>query len=304
VSTTITLVIRRQKPGDSGSFFMEHQVEADGKTVLDALKEMRDTVDPSLAFRAQCKSGICGSCALRVNGSARLACSTFLSAVQIEGRVVLEPLLNFAVEEDLVVQDRPFWKAIEAIKPWLWSDKGYEHEAVVPPQVKNGTDCILCAACYSECEVQAVKPSGYTGPAGFVQAHRFVADKRDHGGKERLKLLETEGLWSCAHSYNCSEVCPKDIDIGGAIADLRSQALAAGLGRNAGGRHVAWFTRGVRRNGKMNEFWTLAGTRGWRIIFDLPTGLAMAIRGKIPWPWGKKAKSSREVRRYFRSKNQ
>ncbi len=302
--TMTTIVIRRQKPGDARSFFMEHEVESGGKTVLDALRELRDTVDPALAFRAQCKSGICGSCAVRVNGQARLACNTFLSDVAADGKVILEPLLNFAVEEDLVVEDEPFWKAVEAMKPWLWNDKGYDHHEQVLEQVQNGTDCIMCSACYSECEVQAVKKSGYTGPAGFVQGLRFLGDKRDHGGKARLKLLEQQGLWSCAHMYNCIDACPKHIDIGGVIAGLRGQALSSGLGHNAGGRHVTWFTRGVRSTGKINEFWTLVGTRGWRIIFDLPTGIRMALKGKIPWPWGSKAKNSGVVKKLFRSKKQ
>ncbi|HNT30033.1 MAG TPA: succinate dehydrogenase/fumarate reductase iron-sulfur subunit [bacterium] len=299
-----TCVLHIRRYDSVRSYWQEFTVDPTGKTVLDALKEIRDTQDQTLAYRAQCRSGICGSCAMRINGQARLACKTFVTDVLVQGKLTLEPLTGFGIIRDLVIEESLFWETIAQIKPWIEAapavgsvPEWLADESADSYGVEN---CILCAACQSDCEVHEVKQGGYAGPAGFVQAYRYVRDPRDHTTRERLQLLESQGIWSCTHIQQCSDVCPKGIRIGRVITALRSLLLRSGMGKNPGGRHVEAFTSGVRKHGKLDEFWTMIRTRGMRILSDLPVGWRMTRRGKVVKPVQRKSENSNELKHFFR----
>jgi succinate dehydrogenase / fumarate reductase iron-sulfur subunit len=200
-----------------------------GLTVLDGLFYIQEKLDGSLAFRSSCREGICGSCAMHINNKYRLACETLVDGLS-SSEVVVQPLGHLQVLRDLVVDMEGFFAKYKYIKPFLMpgspppererSQTPDEHEKLLP-----NMDCILCACCQAACTVTAMDPE-YLGPAIFVWADRFLRDSRDDAQEERLKLVgQLHGVWRCHTIYSCQEVCPKDIDPSGAIADLKRKAI-------------------------------------------------------------------------------
>ena len=197
-------------------------------TVLDALYYILDNVDGSLAFRASCRSAVCGSCAMYINGRYRLACNTQVS-VLLPGDITVSPLPSFPVIKDLVVDLDPFWEQLERIKPYLIRrTPPPEKEFLVDPKNRNSIDemldCILCAACFSSCPVVWLDKR-FIGPAQMVKAYRFVQDARDQGANERLPILDTtHGVWRCHTVFNCTDACPKNINCTYSIQHLKRKA--------------------------------------------------------------------------------
>ena len=201
----------------------------EGLTVLDALFYILEKVDPSIAFRYSCRGAICGSCAMYINGSYRLACGTQCSA--FKGReIVINPLPHLQVIKDLVVDMEPFFAKYEAVKPYLINDTTPpEKERVQSPEerkrIDEMIDCILCSACYSSCPSVWTDPQ-YKGPAALLKANRFNQDSRDEGTDERMPVLDNEdGLWRCHTIFNCVEACPKKINVTEAIQTSKRTAV-------------------------------------------------------------------------------
>ncbi|MEM4472013.1 MAG: succinate dehydrogenase iron-sulfur subunit [Archaeoglobaceae archaeon] len=219
-------VIRRF---DERSYWQTFEVPVKkGMTVLDGLFYIRENLDATLAFRASCRMGICGSCAVKINGKPRLACETQLSKFK---KVKVEPLDNFKVLKDLVTEFEGFFAKHKKVKPYLIAETDYENpvERLQKPEELNRyyifTLCIKCGACYSVCPASATSES-YFGPAALVSAYRFNADSRDKGREERLRIVsESSGIWRCHSAMECSEVCPKQIEPAKAIQLLRREAL-------------------------------------------------------------------------------
>lgn len=201
-----------------------------GWTVLDCLYYIRDNIDSTLSFRASCRMGICGSCAVKINGKPRLACET--QASQFE-EVKLEPLDNFKVIKDLVTDFEGFFAKHKAVKPYIIRDDlSYENPVELiqkPEELKKYyvfTLCIKCGACVSVCPAAATNEK-YVGPAALTAAYRFCADSRDRGEGERIEVVSDDRcLWRCHLAMACSEVCPKKIDPAKAIQLLRRRAVA------------------------------------------------------------------------------
>ncbi len=200
-----------------------------GMTVLDCLYYIRDNLDPTLSFRASCRMGICGSCAMKINGKPRLACET--QAMQLSEPVTVEPLDNFTVLKDLVTDFEGFFEKHKAVKPYIIRDDLSYEEPVeliqTPKELKEYyvfTLCIKCGACYSVCPAAATRDD-YLGPAALTAAYRFCADSRDRGSEERLEIVSADGaLWRCHSAMECSEVCPKKVEPAKAIQLLRRKA--------------------------------------------------------------------------------
>lgn len=200
-----------------------------GLTVLEALFHIQEKLDGSLAFRSSCREGVCGSCAMHINGTYRLACETQVGDLRGD-TVTVQPLGHLKVLRDLVVDMEPFFSKYKHIKPFLMpGSPPPEHErpqtvgehARVTPSI----DCILCACCHASCTVTSTDPE-YLGPAALLWADRFVRDSRDHAEEERLRLVDhLHGIWRCHTIFSCQEVCPKDLDPTGAIADLKRLAI-------------------------------------------------------------------------------
>jgi succinate dehydrogenase / fumarate reductase iron-sulfur subunit len=232
----------------------------DYATVLEALLQIREELDESLAFRCSCLSAICGSCAMRINGQARLACKTKVKAVVVEGEeIVVEPVSNMSVIKDLVADMDSFWQKVRAVEPWLQPEgPPPEREHLVSNEVMRPladvAGCIMCGACVSDCPVLETelglgKPSEQTflGPAALAKGYRFAADPRDASDGERLLTLSrAEGIWDCTRCNMCVEVCPKGVAPMEQILALRRKAIEQGHDEYLGARHTLEFEKTVR----------------------------------------------------------
>lgn len=224
-----TLAILRYDPGKSTEPHYEtYGVKATkDTTVLDALFQILETQDHSLAFRYSCRSAVCGSCAMFINGRYKLACSTLISEI---GRdVIIHPLPHMPIIRDLVVDLTTFFEKYKVIKPYVVPIKPPpEKEWIQSPKqrskINDSTDCILCAACYSSCP-SVWTGKKYLGPAAILQAYRFAADSRDGILRDRVELLGSEdGLWRCHTIFNCTEACPKSLNPARFIESLKRTA--------------------------------------------------------------------------------
>jgi succinate dehydrogenase / fumarate reductase iron-sulfur subunit len=198
-------------------------------TVLDALYYIQQWLDGSIAFRSSCRAGVCGSCAMHINGVYRLACQT---QVAICGSVIkIRPLAHLEVLKDLVVDMKLFWDKYNWIKPYLIPgdpNPGKERiQSIDQRESLTGIiDCILCGSCYSSCPVTLTDPE-YLGPAALMKAARFLKDSRDKATEERLRLVDGQhGIWRCHTVFNCQKACPKELDPSAAIRDLKMGFIA------------------------------------------------------------------------------
>lgn len=213
------------------SFWQSYEVPTKkGMTVLECLYYIRDNLDSTLSFRASCRMGICGSCAVKINGKPKLACETQVS--ELKNPVVVEPLDNFRVLKDLVVDFEGFFAKHRMVKPFIVrNDIDYNNpvELIQTPKelAKYYTYslCIKCGACVSVCPAAATTEN-YLGPAALVAAYRFCADSRDGDCKDRIEVVSSErGVWRCHSAMACSEVCPKKIEPAKAVQLLRRKAV-------------------------------------------------------------------------------
>ena len=193
--------------------------------VLDALVRIKSFDDDSLSFRRSCREGVCGSDGMNINGKNRLACTTNLDG--LTQPIVLKPLPGMPVIRDLIVDLTGFWRQYHSVSPWLNNDDPPpERERLQsPPQrdALNGLyECILCACCTSACPTFWWNPDRFVGPAGLLQAYRFIADSRDLATRERLDDLEDAyRLFRCRTIMNCTDVCPKGLSPAYAISEIR-----------------------------------------------------------------------------------
>jgi succinate dehydrogenase / fumarate reductase, iron-sulfur subunit len=198
-------------------------------TVLTVLLRIRDELDGTLAFRSSCRSAVCGSCAMVINGKIDLACRT--QAGMFESRtIILEPLPNLAIIKDLVVDMTPFWTMYEKVKPYLIR-KSPDAEKEIPQteeerkRIDQYVNCILCACCYGACPVLSRDPD-YMGPAALAKLERFALDSRDERGAGFLEAVDSEaGVWGCDTVLRCIDACPKAVRPTDAIVGLRKALL-------------------------------------------------------------------------------
>jgi len=199
-----------------------------GLTVLDGLFYILERLDGSLAFRYSCRSAICGSCAMTINGAPRLACQTLVEGLG-RGEIAVKPLPHLTVERDLAVDLRPFFAAYERIRPYLLATSAAPaKERLQGPAERRAIDemtmCILCASCYASCQVVWTSEE-YLGPQALLMANRFVQDSRDGAKEERLDhLANEEGIWRCHTMFNCVVACPKNLNPTWSIQQLKRRA--------------------------------------------------------------------------------
>ena len=187
-----------------------------GQTVLDVLGEIKAHHDGSLVFRRSCRSGICGSCAMQINGLNRLACETQIEVLK-SSTVTVDPLPGFKPIKDLAVDMEPFYEKLRSILPYLINPDPppTDKECIQSPEefkkIELATSCILCASCTSSCP-SFWADKRYLGPAALVKAFRYAFDTRDDGFGKRLGVLNNKhGLWRCHTIMNCNDACPKHI---------------------------------------------------------------------------------------------
>jgi succinate dehydrogenase / fumarate reductase iron-sulfur subunit len=312
----VKLKIWRQTPKEDGSvdraledFEIDMHEEA---TLLDVLDDIKNTRDGSLAYRKSCRMAVCGSCGMRVDGKAALACKTRMAPYVEAGRTpVIAPMGNMSVVRDLVTDMSDFWNKVRATTPWLVNAgdgpegdvpaDGREHLISPEEQAKITKEslCIMCGCCVSECNSMEADPA-FMGPAALAKGYRFVGDVRDDATRERLEHLNGEhGVWDCTRCYFCNERCPKGVDPRDAISKLGAAMFDHGITNDRGAKHAKVFidsAKGVGTgitaplplyNGHLSETALIPLTLGpealkpgWAMM-----GARLAMRGKAPPPW-------------------
>jgi len=224
----VTLKIRRYNPEVSDEHVWQ-EFSVNGQPtdrVLDALHTVKWDQDGTLTFRRSCAHGVCGSDAMRINGRNRLACKTLLKDVNPSKPITVEPIQGLPVLKDLVVDMEPFFAAYRSVMPFLITDDNEPTRERIQSQADRDrfddtTKCILCAACTTSCPVYWADGQ-YFGPQAIVGAHRFIFDSRDSGRQQRLEILnDNEGVWRCRTTFNCTEACPRGIEVTKAIQEVK-----------------------------------------------------------------------------------
>jgi len=299
-------VFRFNPERDEKPHYQTFHVETDNRmTILDALENIKHEQDASLTFRRSCRSGICGSCAMKINRLAKLACRTRAKAeVDRHGENLVEPMGNMPLIRDLVVNMAGFWREIDRGTPWLiWDEAsvGSDKENLLTSEQQQVSgklaDCIMCGACFSDC-VSRVFDKNFTGPASLAKIHRFVLDPRDKVGVKRAHGLVEMGLWSCTHCYFCWSQCPRDVRPVAAISALRVLSFGAG-DASQGARHVSAFMDSVKNSGMLNEATLYLKTMGWKTLRDFDLILKMTAKGKAPSPFIRPIPKIDEVRTLY-----
>ena len=229
-------VYRYNPDTDSEPYMKEFHVDTGGKDimVLDVLNLIKEK-DSSVAYRRSCREGVCGSDGMNINGKNGLACITKVSeATDGKGKLILRPLPGLPVIRDLVVDMELFYKQYEKVKPYLVNDTPVPAiERLQSPEERDKLDglyeCILCACCSTSCPSFWWNPDKFIGPAGLLQAYRFIADSRDTMTDERLSNLQDPfSLFRCRGIMNCVSVCPKGLNPTQAIGHIRDLLLQQG----------------------------------------------------------------------------
>ena len=274
-------------------------------TVLECLNRIKWELDGTLAFRKNCRNTICGSCAMRINGRSALACKENIGS-ELERfpqksdakipEITIAPMGNMPVIKDLVVDMKSFWENLEAVEPYVSTSARAipEREFLQTPEERSRLDqtgnCILCGACYSECNAREVNPN-FVGPHALAKAQRMVADSRDEETEVRLEKYNqgTQGVWGCTRCYMCNAVCPMEVAPLDQIGKIKQQILErkdAQASRSI--RHRKVLVELVKKGGWVDErrfglFVVGNYFRDLRGLFSLaPLGLRMLCSGKFP----------------------
>ncbi|MCL1470921.1 succinate dehydrogenase/fumarate reductase iron-sulfur subunit [Argonema antarcticum] len=312
----VSFKIVRQSQNTSPRF-QTYQLDVEpGNTILDCLNRIKWEQDGSLAFRKNCRNTICGSCSMRINGRSALACKenignevarlqqmastsnsdAALSSSESVLEMTIAPMGNMPIIKDLVVDMQSFWDNLEAVDPYISTAARQvpEREFLQTPAERSQLDqtgnCILCGACYSECNAREVNPE-FVGPHALAKAYRMVADSRDAQTETRLEKYNqgTQGVWGCTRCFYCNAVCPMDVAPMDRIGEIKSEILAlqdAQASRSI--RHRKVLVDLVKEGGWIDErkFGLQVVGNYFRDIKGLislgPLGLRMLLKGKFP----------------------
>ena len=299
---------------NSAPEFQTYTIDAEpGNTILDCLNRIKWEQDGTLAFRKNCRNTICGSCSMRINGRSTLACKENIASeverlqkianansAQIPSdsipEITITPMGNMPVIKDLVVDMTSFWNNLEAVEPYVSTEarKIPEREFLQTPEEReklNQTgNCILCGACYSECNAREVNPE-FVGPHALAKAYRMVADNRDDQTENRLEKYNqsTDGVWGCTRCYYCNSVCPMDVAPMDQIGKIKQEILDRKDDQASRSiRHRKVLINLVKEGGWIDErkFGLQVVGNYFRDIKGLlslgPLGLRMIAKGKFP----------------------
>jgi succinate dehydrogenase / fumarate reductase iron-sulfur subunit len=267
----VALKIWRYDSSTGDRVLRDYEFDApDEATLLDCLDIVKDKLDGTLAYRKSCRMMICGSCGMRMDGAAVLACKVRMFDVAQSGRIpVISAMGNLPIVKDLVVDMEPFWDKFKAMKPYL--QPGYDvpedgKEYRISQERMNAVHkealCINCGCCVSECNAMESDPE-FLGPQALAKGMRFVGDPRDARKVERLEQYSGEhGIWECTRCFFCNERCPKGVDPRDAIAKLGAEAVKEGIDRDMGAKHAKWFIRSTETTGWLRETELVPKTQG------------------------------------------
>jgi succinate dehydrogenase/fumarate reductase iron-sulfur protein len=269
-------------------------------TVVDGRTQIRDELDPGLAFRANCERGSCGDCALRVNKKGVLGCTAkIVDVVGKDGVVTVEPIRNAPVLKDLVYDmDAFLWQKVKAVTPWITPRTSTGNGGAVVSEealakVRTAMRCVMCGLCDEGCTVVAVD-SHFVGPAALNKAYRVIFDPRDARHTERLKeISEPEGVWDCAHCFEANGHCPIGLEPTDRIFDIRDEAIHLGIRSGSHNpkvrRHYDSFVNSVKKSGWLDEGRLAIESEGLLnlpgLFKLLPTAARAIARHKAPLPY-------------------
>ncbi|MCD4667774.1 MAG: succinate dehydrogenase iron-sulfur subunit [Sulfurimonas sp.] len=289
-------VFRFNADEDYLPYYEDYNMEVTSEeVVLDILDKIKWEKDGSFSYRRSCRHGICGACAIKVNGRSTLACKESMSTmIDFYGTdLVIEPLSIKRAVKDMIIDKGDFWEKHDAVHPYLVSDveEHPEHEHLVTPEEAeelNEADlCIQCGACHYACPVVEINED-FFGPAAFAKAYRFEADVRDDAHASRLQELhqEKQGLWDCVKCMECAEVCPKDVNPIDKITKLHNMLFTEGVATsNVATRHAVGFKHSIAKNGVLDEGGLVLYSEMAGIVKHIPVALKMFKKGKIVPPW-------------------
>ena len=284
-----------------------------GEVVLDVLNRIKWEHDGSFSYRRSCRHGICGSCAVKVNGKATLACKDRVEdLVEIFGEeLTIEPQNKARAIKDMVIDKKDFWTKYNTVEPYLKVeiDETPKSENLVSPELAEKIDdadyCIQCGNCYYACP--AVQANGdYLGPAALALTYRFNADVRDEGKRDRLSTVNEigPGIWDCVKCFECAEACPKELDPIGKITKLHQQTFEEGMAHdNVAVRHAVGFKWSIQKHGLLDEGELVKYSEGLvGVLKHVPEAIAMYKKGKIVMPWNMpKSKNLDEIQKLVKS---
>lgn len=301
----VTFKILRQKP-NSTPRFQSYTLDVNpSSTILECLNQIKWELDGSLTFRKNCRNTICGSCGMRINGRSALACKQNIEEelannyINNEGNIpeiMISPLNNMPVLKDLVVDMSKFWEDLESIEPYI-STRGRkvpEREFLQTPLERKLLDqtgnCIMCGACYSECNAKEVN-SNFVGPHALAKSYRMIADSRDTETEQRLDQYDdlNTGVWGCTRCFLCNEVCPMEVAPLDQISKIKGEILhrkSAQASRPI--RHRKVLVNLVKNEGWIDErkFGVMVVGNYFRDLKGLlsiaPLGLRLLASGKLP----------------------
>ena len=264
------------------------------EVVLDILNRIKWDHDGSFSYRRSCRHGICGACAIKVNGRSTLACKESMNdMVDLFGsELTIEPLSVKRAVKDMIIDKGDFWEKHEAVTPYVVADidENPESENLISPEDANALDdadlCIQCGACHYACPAVAINED-FFGPAAFAAAYRFEADVRDNAGSRLATVnAEKQGVWDCVKCFECAEVCPKDINPIAKITKLHQMAFQEGIAQNnVAVRHAVGFKKSIEKRGVLDEGGLVLYSEGPSIVKHIPVALRMFTKGKIAMPW-------------------
>jgi succinate dehydrogenase / fumarate reductase iron-sulfur subunit len=266
------------------------------EVVLDILNRIKWEVDGSFSYRRSCRHGICGACAIKVNGKGVLACKERMNdMIELFGtELTLDPLSHKRAIKDMVIDKEDFWVKHEDIEPFLISDveEHPEHEHIVTPaeaeELLEADYCIQCGLCHYSCPVVEINED-FLGPAAFAKAYRFNADVRDEGIDERISIINapSQGVWDCVKCFECQEVCPKDVNPIEKITKLHNQVFERNDAlNNVATRHAVGFKHSIVKHGLLDEGELVRYSEGnIGVLKHVPVAIKMFKKGKIVLPW-------------------
>ena len=233
----VVRILRADGPHEAGRYHTYRLEREPRSSVLDVLAAVQNSHDPTLAFRYSCRAGMCGTCSVRINGRNRWSCRTAIGDLG-SGPLTVEPLPNYPVIKDLVVDMAPFFERYRRVRAeFVPAQPGRPDFASVRPDsaerqdIDRHVECITCGICYGSCGMAAASDS-YLGPAALTRAFTLIRDSRDGAGEERLaRTAGHEGVWGCHTQFNCSDECPMDLAPTSAIQKLKRLEVRHALSR-------------------------------------------------------------------------
>ena len=265
--------------------------------ILDVMNRIKWEHDGSFSYRRSCRHGICGACAVKVNGKATLACKQ--NAMELldlfDNELVIEPSSKKRAVKDMIIDKGDFWEKHASVKPYVVADvePHPEHETKQSVAEFNkflDSDlCIQCGACHYSCPALEANDA-FLGPTAFAAAYRFTVDTRDTAGEERLEITAQSGsgVWDCVKCFECAEACPKDINPIEKITKLHNMQFEQKVARsNVATRHAEGFVRSIRKHGFLDEADIVVYSEGYLGMYKhLTTAMKMMKAGKIHWQDG------------------